>query len=116
MGSVLAYLYLCHYASVTLALVDQETLTAQLAEKTADLQKWREERDQLVTALEVQMKALLSSIEHKEEEVQQLKRAAAESTGPVSAPHFLYLPFEHRLLPNYFPTAVTQDIRKEAKA
>lgn len=59
-----------------------ETLTAQLAEKTADLQKWREERDQLVTALEVQMKALLSSIEHKEEEVQQLKRAAAESAGP----------------------------------
>nr|XP_048294857.1 kinesin-like protein KIF20B isoform X3 [Myodes glareolus] len=59
-----------------------ETLTAQLAEKTADLQKWREERDQLVTAVEAQMKALLSSSEHKDKEIQQLKRAAAESTGP----------------------------------
>ncbi|KAL1787382.1 kinesin KIF20B isoform X1 [Sigmodon hispidus] len=57
-----------------------ETLTAQLAEKTGDLQKWREERDQLVTALEAQMKAMLSSIKHKDEEIQQLKRAAAEHT------------------------------------
>ncbi|XP_057633919.1 kinesin-like protein KIF20B isoform X2 [Chionomys nivalis] len=59
-----------------------ETLTAQLAEKTGDLQKWREERDQLVTAVEAQMKALLSSSKHKDEEIQQLKRAAAESSGP----------------------------------
>ncbi|OBS78284.1 hypothetical protein A6R68_19327, partial [Neotoma lepida] len=64
-----------------LKLQNEETLTAQLAEKTADLQKWREERDQLVTALEVQMKALLSSIKQKDEEIQQLKRAAAESAG-----------------------------------
>ncbi|CAO2585274.1 Kinesin-like protein KIF20B [Lemmus lemmus] len=59
-----------------------ETLTAQLAEKTGDLQKWREERDQLVTAVEAQMKALLSSSKHKDEEIQQLKRAAAENAGP----------------------------------
>ncbi|CAH6962924.1 Kif20b [Phodopus roborovskii] len=58
-----------------------ETLTAQLAEKTGDLQKWREERDQLVTAVEAQMKALLSSNKHKDEEIQQLKRPAAKSTG-----------------------------------
>ncbi|XP_035297768.1 kinesin-like protein KIF20B isoform X2 [Cricetulus griseus] len=58
-----------------------ETLTAQLAEKTDDLQKWREERDQLVTAVEAQMKALLSSNKHKDEEIQQLKRTAVESAG-----------------------------------
>lgn len=58
-----------------------ETLTAQLAEKSDDLEKWREERDRLVTAVETQMKALLSSSKHKDEEIQQLKRAAAERTG-----------------------------------
>ncbi|XP_050015997.1 kinesin-like protein KIF20B isoform X3 [Alexandromys fortis] len=62
--------------------IEVETLTAQLAEKTGDLQKWREERDQLVTAVEAQMQALLSSSKHKDEEIQQLKRAAAESSGP----------------------------------
>ncbi|XP_013203563.1 kinesin-like protein KIF20B isoform X2 [Microtus ochrogaster] len=62
--------------------IEVETLTAQLAEKTGDLQKWREERDQLVTAVEAQMKALLSSSKHKDEEIQQLKRAAAENLGP----------------------------------
>lgn len=81
-----------HFTSLSFVLVDQETLTAQLAEKTADLQKWREERDQLVTAVEAQMKALLSSSEHKDEEIQQLKRAAAESTGPVSALIFSVFP------------------------
>ncbi|XP_075830009.1 kinesin-like protein KIF20B isoform X5 [Microtus pennsylvanicus] len=62
--------------------IEVETLTAQLAEKTGDLEKWREERDQLVTAVEAQMKALLASSKHKDEEIQQLKRAAAESSGP----------------------------------
>ncbi|XP_028629322.1 kinesin-like protein KIF20B isoform X2 [Grammomys surdaster] len=57
-----------------------ETLTAQLAEKNSELQKWREERDQLVTAVETQMKALLSSSKHKDEEIQQLRKAAAESS------------------------------------
>ncbi|XP_006231345.1 kinesin-like protein KIF20B isoform X2 [Rattus norvegicus] len=58
-----------------------ETLTAQLAEKTGELQKWREERDQLVTAVETQMQALLSSSKHKDEEIQQLRKAVAKSTG-----------------------------------
>ncbi|XP_021007802.1 kinesin-like protein KIF20B isoform X2 [Mus caroli] len=58
-----------------------ETLTAQLAEKNSELQKWREERDQLVTAVETQMKALLSSCQHKDEEIQELRKAAAKSTG-----------------------------------
>ncbi|XP_034343824.1 kinesin-like protein KIF20B isoform X2 [Arvicanthis niloticus] len=57
-----------------------ETLTAQLAEKNSELQKWREERDQLVTAVETQMKALLSSSKDKDEEIQRLRKAAAEST------------------------------------
>ncbi|EDL41761.1 mCG21937 [Mus musculus] len=67
------------YASFV--LVVQETLTAQLAEKNSELQKWREERDQLVTAVETQMKALLSSCKHKDEEIQELRKAAAKSTG-----------------------------------
>ncbi|XP_031246011.1 kinesin-like protein KIF20B isoform X2 [Mastomys coucha] len=58
-----------------------ETLTAQLAEKNSELQKWREERDELVTAVETQMKALLVSCKRKDEEIQELRKAAAESSG-----------------------------------
>ncbi|GAB1302353.1 Kinesin-like protein KIF20B [Apodemus speciosus] len=58
-----------------------ETLTAQLTEKNSELQKWREERDQLVTAVEAQMKALLSSCKQKDEEIEELRKAAAERVG-----------------------------------
>ncbi|XP_036903216.1 kinesin-like protein KIF20B isoform X7 [Sturnira hondurensis] len=51
-----------------------EILTAQLAEKDSDLQKWREERDQLVAALEIQLKALMSSNLQKDNEIEQLKK------------------------------------------
>lgn len=51
-----------------------EILTAQLAEKNSDLQKWREERDQLVEALEIQLKALISSNIQKDNEIEQLKK------------------------------------------
>uniref|UniRef100_A0A8D2AQA3 Kinesin family member 20B n=1 Tax=Sciurus vulgaris TaxID=55149 RepID=A0A8D2AQA3_SCIVU len=51
-----------------------EILTAQLAEKNSDLQKWREERDQLVAALEIQLKALISSNIQKDNEIEQLKK------------------------------------------
>lgn len=90
------YVITLQYASFV--LVVQETLTAQLAEKNSELQKWREERDQLVTAVETQMKALLSSCKHKDEEIQELRKAAAKSTGTVSGRRlFLYL-----LVENYF--------------
>ncbi|XP_032101465.1 kinesin-like protein KIF20B isoform X5 [Sapajus apella] len=57
-----------------------EILTAQLAEKDSDLQKWREERDQLVAALEIQLKALISSNIQKDNEIEQLKRIVSETS------------------------------------
>ncbi|XP_040342841.1 kinesin-like protein KIF20B [Herpailurus yagouaroundi] len=51
-----------------------EILTVQLAEKDDNLQKWRQERDQLVAALEIQLKGLLSSNIQKDNEIEQLKK------------------------------------------
>ncbi|NWY09836.1 KI20B protein, partial [Aphelocoma coerulescens] len=53
-----------------------ERLAAQLVEKDSNLQKWREERDELVEALEVQLKTLASSIIQKDKEIEELKQAA----------------------------------------
>ncbi|EHB02956.1 Kinesin-like protein KIF20B [Heterocephalus glaber] len=58
----------------------QEVLTAQLAEKNSDLQKWREERDQLVAALEIQLKTLISSNIQKDNEIEQLKKSTSEDS------------------------------------
>ncbi|XP_073096816.1 kinesin-like protein KIF20B isoform X3 [Manis javanica] len=58
-----------------------EILTAQLAEKDSNLQSWREERDQLVAALEVQLKALISSNVQKYNEMEQLKKVTSEASG-----------------------------------
>ncbi|XP_072662255.1 kinesin-like protein KIF20B isoform X3 [Canis lupus baileyi] len=55
-----------------------EILTAQLAEKDDNLQKWREERDQLVAALEVQLKELISSNRQKDNEIEELKKITLE--------------------------------------
>ncbi|XP_051837580.1 kinesin-like protein KIF20B [Antechinus flavipes] len=57
-----------------------ERLTAQLANKDNDLQKWREERDHLVLALEVQLKTLISSNMQKDDEIEQLKRTISEDS------------------------------------
>ncbi|XP_031992984.1 kinesin-like protein KIF20B isoform X3 [Hylobates moloch] len=59
---------------------EMEILTAQLTEKDNDLQKWREERDQLVAALEIQLKALMSSNVQKDNEIEQLKRIISETS------------------------------------
>ncbi|NWH32824.1 KI20B protein, partial [Chloropsis hardwickii] len=53
-----------------------ERLTAQLVEKDSNLQKWREERDELVKALELQLKTLASSTIQKDKEIERLKQAA----------------------------------------
>ncbi|KAK6301416.1 hypothetical protein J4Q44_G00274690 [Coregonus suidteri] len=50
-----------------------EALSAQLGEKERDLLKWREERDSLVAALEVQLTKLLSSIADKDEQIASLR-------------------------------------------
>ncbi|XP_052516910.1 kinesin-like protein KIF20B [Budorcas taxicolor] len=57
-----------------------EILKGQLAEKDGNLQQWREERDQLVAALEIQLKALISSNVQKDNEIEQLKKIASEAS------------------------------------
>ncbi|NWS20247.1 KI20B protein, partial [Pachyramphus minor] len=57
-----------------------ERLAAQLVEKDSNLQKWREERDQLVEALEVQLKSLASSTTQKDKEIEELKQAALKAS------------------------------------
>ncbi|XP_074963919.1 kinesin-like protein KIF20B isoform X1 [Phalacrocorax aristotelis] len=58
-----------------------ERLAAQLVEKDNNLQKWREERDKLVEALEVQLKTLASNITQKDKEIAELKQAALKDGG-----------------------------------
>ncbi|KAB0402754.1 hypothetical protein E2I00_017633, partial [Balaenoptera physalus] len=59
---------------------EMEMLKAQLAEKDGNLQQWREERDQLVAALEIQLKALISSNIQKDSEIEQLKKITSETS------------------------------------
>uniref|UniRef100_A0A674KFQ7 Kinesin family member 20B n=1 Tax=Terrapene triunguis TaxID=2587831 RepID=A0A674KFQ7_9SAUR len=63
---------------------EAERLTAQLAEKDNDLQKWRKERDQLVAALEVQLSTLVSSNIQKEKEIEELKHTTLTGSGKVT--------------------------------
>ncbi|XP_074764479.1 kinesin-like protein KIF20B [Athene noctua] len=58
-----------------------ERLASQLVEKDSNLQKWREERDKLVEALEVQLKTLASITVQKDKEIAELKQAAAKDSG-----------------------------------
>ncbi|NXN29625.1 KI20B protein, partial [Nycticryphes semicollaris] len=58
-----------------------ERLTSQLVEKDSNLQKWREERDKLVEALEVQLKTLASNNTQKDKEIAELKEAALQGAG-----------------------------------
>ncbi|KYO42334.1 kinesin-like protein KIF20B isoform C [Alligator mississippiensis] len=60
---------------------EMERLTAQLAEKDNNLQKWREERDQLVKALEVQLKTLPFSNVQKDKEIEELKQTTLKGSG-----------------------------------
>ncbi|XP_075791232.1 kinesin-like protein KIF20B isoform X1 [Pelodiscus sinensis] len=61
--------------------IEVETLTAQLAVKDQDLQKWREERDQLVAALEVQLSTLVSSNMQKDKKIEELKHSTLAGSG-----------------------------------
>ncbi|XP_073337533.1 kinesin-like protein KIF20B isoform X2 [Pagrus major] len=51
-----------------------ESLSSQLAEKEQTMEKWRKERDTLVSALEVQLQKLLSSQAEKDKLIQQLRQ------------------------------------------
>lgn len=55
-----------------------------MAEKDGNLQQWREERDQLVAALEIELKALISSNVQKDNEIEQLKKITSEASKTVS--------------------------------
>ncbi|NWI92742.1 KI20B protein, partial [Pitta sordida] len=57
-----------------------ERLAAQLVEKDGNLQKWRQERDELVEALEIQLKSLASSTAQKDKEIEELKQAALKAS------------------------------------
>ncbi|OCT70105.1 kinesin family member 20B S homeolog isoform X2 [Xenopus laevis] len=59
---------------------EMEHLVEQLAEKDNTLQKWREERDQLLSALEIQLKNLLSSNMEKDKEIENLKNSSTSRT------------------------------------
>lgn len=77
-------------------------------EKDSDLRKWREERDKLVEALEVQLKTLASKTIQKDKEIAELKQSVLKDSGKVrfffflpcqllpinSAKHFSYSPFQ----------------------
>lgn len=59
---------------------EMEILKEQLAKKDGSLQQWREERDQLVAALEIQLKTLISSNAQKDNEIEQLKNITSEAS------------------------------------
>ncbi|XP_061205804.1 kinesin-like protein KIF20B [Neopsephotus bourkii] len=65
---------------------DKSLAAAQLAEKDNNLQKWREERDKLVEALEIQLKTLVSNTTQKDKEIAELKQAALKDLGKDKEP------------------------------
>ncbi|MGH0119700.1 UNVERIFIED_CONTAM: hypothetical protein FKN15_058653 [Acipenser sinensis] len=54
-----------------------ESQTKQLSEKEDQLQKWKQERDELVAALEVQLKNMFASNLQKDQELKKLQEAAS---------------------------------------
>ncbi|XP_076834624.1 kinesin-like protein KIF20B isoform X2 [Brachyhypopomus gauderio] len=52
---------------------EMESLAAQLAEREQEMEQWRKDRDALVSALEVQLQKLMSSIAEKDQQIQQLQ-------------------------------------------
>ncbi|NXI53148.1 KI20B protein, partial [Chloroceryle aenea] len=85
-----------------------ERLTAQLVEKDSNLQKWREERDQLVEALEVQLKTLASNTIQKDKEIAELKQAALKDSEKE-----LKLHINHGSLPSLAEAPLPEEARDE---
>ncbi|XP_060735333.1 kinesin-like protein KIF20B isoform X2 [Tachysurus vachellii] len=52
---------------------EMESLKTRLAEREQQIDEWRKERDTLVSALEVQLKKLVSTIAEKDEQIRNLK-------------------------------------------
>lgn len=66
----------------------QESLKARLAEREQEMDEWRKERDTLVSALEVQLKKLVSTIAEKDEQIRELKRTDTLQPPEVTTAHF----------------------------
>ncbi|XP_061767460.1 kinesin-like protein KIF20B isoform X2 [Nerophis ophidion] len=67
-------------------LGQQVHLEAQLAHKEQTMVTWREERDALVAALEVQLHKLLASQAQKDKLIQQLQESSTEGGDSLAAP------------------------------
>ncbi|XP_037397646.1 kinesin-like protein KIF20B isoform X1 [Pygocentrus nattereri] len=63
---------------------EMESLTAQLAEREEEMERWRKERDSLVSALEVQLKKLICSLAEKDKKIQELQ-CSDQSQTPEGA-------------------------------
>ncbi|MGH0145823.1 UNVERIFIED_CONTAM: hypothetical protein FKN15_026716 [Acipenser sinensis] len=61
-----------------------ESQTKQLSEKEDQLQKWKQERDELVAALEVQLKKMFASNLQKDQELKKLQEAASARPHEVN--------------------------------
>ncbi|XP_058840978.1 kinesin-like protein KIF20B isoform X2 [Acipenser ruthenus] len=61
-----------------------ESQTKQLSEKEDQLQKWKQERDELVAALEVQLKNMFASNLQKDQELKKLQEAASARPHEVN--------------------------------
>ncbi|XP_071394761.1 kinesin-like protein KIF20B [Centroberyx affinis] len=62
-----------------------ESLSSQLAEKEQTMESWRQERNSLVAALEVQLQKLLSSNADKDKLIQQLRHTDTQPPQEVSS-------------------------------
>ncbi|XP_015194974.2 kinesin-like protein KIF20B isoform X1 [Lepisosteus oculatus] len=64
--------------------MEMESLRKQLAEKDNDLERWRKERDDLVEALDVQLRNLILSNQQKDNELEKLRADATFMAGKAS--------------------------------
>ncbi|NXT48115.1 KI20B protein, partial [Pluvianellus socialis] len=92
-----------------------ERLAAQLVEKDNNLQKWREERDKLVEALEVQLKTLASKNTQKNKEIAELKQAALKDAGKLINHKSLQSSAEEPL-PEEGQDKIDQSVNKEDRS
>ncbi|KFR11546.1 Kinesin-like KIF20B [Opisthocomus hoazin] len=90
-----------------------ERLAAQLVEKDNNLQKWREERDKLVEALEVQLKTLASNSAQKDKEIVELKQAALKDSGKQRINHESLQALAEVPLPEEGQDKIDQSLNKE---
>lgn len=75
---------LVYVSGLTCVSFRQESLSSKLAEKDQRMETWRKERDALVSALEVQLKKLLTSQAEKDRLIEELRRNEGRPQVEVS--------------------------------